>query len=142
MNSLLPLRGPARDDRVSFGGGSSLHRPGYYHHHQFSNRRHRLIAPTVRAAARSRVQTMAEPEARAWFVSLLWRAFPEARNEAHLEVLVAQALTSENSHICQRTVRNWIRQDNTPHFRYLIQLLALAGVESVFQLFDPGDPHR
>jgi hypothetical protein len=120
-----------------------LQRPGYsHHHHHFSNRRHRLIAPTVRAAARHHFQTMAEPEARAWFVSLLWRAFPDARNEAHLEVLVAEALTSQNTHICQRTVRNWIRKDNTPHFRYLVTLLALAGVESVFQLFDPGDPHR
>jgi hypothetical protein len=116
-----------------------LKRAGYHHH--FHNRRS-FAAPMVRAAARHHFQTMAEPEARAWFVSLLWRAFPEARNEAHLEVLVAEALTSQNTHICQRTVRNWIRQDNTPHFRYLVTLLALAGVESVFQLFDPGDPHR
>jgi hypothetical protein len=138
--SPLPLTGQARDQRASSLGGPRLQRSGYHHHH-FSNRRHRLVTPTVRAAARSHFQTMAEPEARAWFVSLLWRAFPEARNEAHLEVLVAEALTSQNTHICQRTVRNWIRKDNTPHFRYLVTLLALAGVESVFQLFDQ-DPHR
>ena len=74
---------------------------------------------------------------REWFASLLWRAFPEASSEYDLAQLVAEVLTKDGRPIDARTVRNWLRCENTPHFRYIIRVIAIAGAESVFQIIDP-----
>ncbi|MBL3580790.1 hypothetical protein JMJ92_22080, partial [Rhodovulum visakhapatnamense] len=36
-----------------------------------------------------------------------------------------------------RTVRNWLRSENAPGLHYVLAVLALAGAETVFELFDP-----
>jgi hypothetical protein len=78
-----------------------------------------------------------EDAEREWFARLLWRAFPEARSENELADLAAGVLTSGNRPVTSRAVRNWLRKDNTPHFRYVLQVLAMAGAESVFSILDP-----
>lgn len=79
----------------------------------------------------------AEEAERRWFAELLWKAFPEARSENQLAELVAEVLTTERRPINPRTVRNWLRCENAPHFRYVTRVLALAGAECLFDLFDP-----
>lgn len=74
---------------------------------------------------------------RRWFASLLWGAFPEARSEHELSEMAAEVLSSDRRPVHPRTVRNWLRCENAPHFRYVPQVIALAGAESVFQLIDP-----
>ncbi|WP_370286906.1 hypothetical protein [Pseudooceanicola nanhaiensis] len=81
----------------------------------------------------------AEDAEREWFARLLWRAFPEARSEAELAELVAEVLTTDRRPVHARTVRNWLRCVNAPSFRYTMQVIALAGAESLFELFDPGE---
>lgn len=73
---------------------------------------------------------------RAWFAGLLRRAFPDATSENELAELVAEVLTSDCRPVTSRTVRNWIRQENTPHFRYVLAVIALAGSETFFQFID------
>ncbi len=82
-------------------------------------------------------QLSPEDAERAWFASLLWRAFPEADSENDLSELAAEVLTSDCRPVTARTVRNWLRQENTPHFRYVLAVIALAGSETVFQILDP-----
>lgn len=79
-----------------------------------------------------------EDQERDWFANLLWQAFPEARSEHELAALAAEVLTTQGREIHPRTVRNWLRRENTPHFRYVILVLTLAGSERVFDLFDSG----
>lgn len=79
----------------------------------------------------------AEDAERRWFAGLLWKAFLEARSENDLAEMVAEVLTTERRPIHPRTVRNWLRCENSPHFRYVLRVLALAGAESVFEIFDP-----
>lgn len=79
----------------------------------------------------------AEEHERKWFVELMWQAFPEATSENELAELVAEFLTKENRQIHAKTVRNWLRQDNAPHFRYVFPILSLAGVEHVLDLIYP-----
>lgn len=86
---------------------------------------------------KSRGNASAEEAERAWFAGLLWKAFPEAQSENELAALAAEVLTSDGRRIDPRTVRNWLRCENTPHFRYVIRVLALAGAESLFQIIDP-----
>ncbi len=78
-----------------------------------------------------------EEAERRWFADLLWKAFPEARSENELAELVAEVLTTERRPIHPKTVRNWLRCDNSPHFRYVMRVLAMAGAESLFDIFDP-----
>lgn len=78
-----------------------------------------------------------EDAERRWFADVLWKAFPEARSENELAELVAEVLTTEKRSIHPRTVRNWLRCENTPHFRYIMRVLAMAGAESLFDIFDP-----
>lgn len=73
---------------------------------------------------------------RAWFAGLLRRAFPDATSENELAELVAEVLTSDCRPVTSRTVRNWIRQENTPHFRYVLAVIGLAGSETFFQFID------
>ena len=74
---------------------------------------------------------------RDWFAGLLWRAFPEATSENHLSELAADTLTADRRPVTARTVRNWLRRENTPHYRYVLWVLALAGAERVFDILDP-----
>ena len=76
---------------------------------------------------------------REWFAGLLWKSFPEARSENQLAELVAKVLTTDHRPVEPRTVRNWIRCENTPHFRYVLRVIAMAGAESLFQIIEPGD---
>lgn len=78
-----------------------------------------------------------EEAERAWFAGLLWRAFPEARSENELAELAAEVLTSDRRPVTARTVRNWLRCENSPHFRYVLRVIALVGAEAVFQVIDP-----
>ena len=78
-----------------------------------------------------------EDTERAWFAGLLWRAFPEAKSENELAELAAQVLTTGNRSVTPRAVRNWLRRENTPHFRYVLAVLNLAGTEAVFQFMAP-----
>lgn len=79
----------------------------------------------------------AQDAERAWFAGLLWRAFPEAVSENELADLAASVLTSDRRPVTARTVKNWLRQDNSPHFRYVLAVIALVGAEAVFQMIDP-----
>lgn len=74
---------------------------------------------------------------REWFAGLLRKAFPEAESDNHLAELVAEVLTTEHRPVDPRTVRNWLACENSPHFRYVIRVIALAGAESLFQIIDP-----
>lgn len=78
-----------------------------------------------------------EDAERRWFAGLLWKAFPDARSENDLTELVAEVLTTERRPIHPRTVRNWLRCENAPSFKYVMRVLALAGAESLFDIFDP-----
>jgi len=51
--------------------------------------------------------------------------------------LAADVLTSDSRPVTPRTVRNWLRRENAPHFRYVLKVIALVGAESVFQVIDP-----
>lgn len=83
------------------------------------------------APERSCRNGMTEVEAeRAWVVRMLWKAFPNATSENDLADQVAEHLTTEKRPINARTVRFWLRQDTTPHFRYILPILALAGAEA------------
>lgn len=73
---------------------------------------------------------------RKWFADLLWKAFPDAQSENELSELVAEVLTTEKRPIHPRTVRNWLRCDNSPSFRYVMRILAMAGAEAIFQIID------
>lgn len=77
-----------------------------------------------------------EEAERRWFAGLLWKAFPEAHSEEELSGLVAEVLTTDRRPVHPKTVRNWLRCDNTPHFRYVMRVLAMAGAESLFQIID------
>ena len=81
-----------------------------------------------------------EDAERAWFAGLLWKAFPEARSENDLAAIAAEVLTQEGRTVEPRTVRNWLRSENSPRFRYVIRVLAIAGAESLFQIIDPERP--
>tara|TARA_B100002003_G_scaffold227027_1_gene234296 strand:+ start:2741 stop:3034 length:294 start_codon:yes stop_codon:yes gene_type:complete len=78
-----------------------------------------------------------EDAERAWFASLLWRAFPGVRSERQLCETAADVLSGEGRPVHPRTVRNWLRQENTPHFRYVLAVIALVGAEAVFSVLDP-----
>ncbi|MER2509122.1 hypothetical protein [Amaricoccus sp.] len=80
-----------------------------------------------------------EEAERAWFAGLLWKAFPEARSENELADLAAEVLSSARRSVHPRTVRNWLRCENSPHFRYVLQVIAMAGAESVFQIIGPEE---
>lgn len=78
-----------------------------------------------------------EEAERVWFAGLLWRAFPDARSENDLAELASDVLTSDKRPVTPRTVRNWLRRENAPHFRYVLRVIALVGAEAVFQVIDP-----
>lgn len=76
----------------------------------------------------------AEEAEREWVRRVLWKAFPKATSENDLADRVAKHLTSARRPIDARTVRFWLRGETTPHFRYLVPILALAGAEAVMDM--------
>lgn len=86
---------------------------------------------------KSRSTLTAEEAERDWFAGLLWKAFPEAVSENELAEIASEVLTSDQRPVNPRTVRNWLRRENTPHFRYVLRVIALVGAEAVFQVIDP-----
>jgi hypothetical protein len=78
----------------------------------------------------------AEEIERRWFADLLWTAFPEARSENELADLVAEVLTTDRRPVHAKTVKNWLRGSNAPHFRYVLPVIGLAGAESVFAIIE------
>jgi len=74
---------------------------------------------------------------RAWFKGLLWKAFPDATSDNDLAEKAAETLTREGRPVEARTVKNWLGCNNTPHFRYVLIVIGLAGIESIFQIIDP-----
>lgn len=70
------------------------------------------------------------------FAEMLWKAFPSAISENQLSEMVAEVLTEEHRPIHPKTVVNWLRLDNAPHFRYVIRIFALVGAEGIFQMID------
>ncbi|WP_273687332.1 hypothetical protein [Ketogulonicigenium vulgare] len=93
--------------------------------------------PLEKSFRKSRQPKNGEDAERARFARLLWRAFPDAKSENELAELAAMVLTSESRPVDKRTVRNWLRCENAPHFRYVIKVIALVGAEAVFQMIDP-----
>lgn len=75
----------------------------------------------------------------AWVSRALWRAFPDAKSENELCQLAATALATPQNSVSSRTVRNWLRAENAPHFRHIRGILVLAGAEAVFRLIDAGE---
>ena len=86
---------------------------------------------------KSRSALTPEDAEREWFASLLWKAFPDAHSENELAELVADVLTTDRRPVTGRTVRNWLRCENSPHFRYILRVIALVGAECLFQIIDP-----
>ena len=68
------------------------------------------------------------PEAaeRRWFAGLLWQVCPAAPSEHDLAEMVAARLTEAGRPVTPRAVRNWLRETNTPHYRYVLAVIALA----------------
>jgi len=89
---------------------------------------------SFRKSRRARVPEDLERE---WFAGLLIKAFPEAESENELAELAAEVLTTDSRPVTPRTVRNWLQCENSPHFRYVLRVIALVGAESVFQIIDP-----
>lgn len=83
-----------------------------------------------------RVVSRAEEAELEFFARLLWRAFPDATSEEQVAVMAAEVLTTEARPINPRTVRNWLRGLNSPHWRYVPPVLAMAGAEAVFDLVE------
>ena len=81
----------------------------------------------------------AEEAERKWFAGLLWKAFPEARSEEELAELVSEVLATDRRPVHPKSVRNWLRLNNAPHFRYVMRVIAMAGAESLFQIIDCED---
>lgn len=88
--------------------------------------------PKFRAKACRNGLTRDEAEIE-WIVRVMWRAFPEATSENELAEIVAAYLTRRGREVSPRTVRYWLRRETTPHWRYAVELLALAGVEKVLE---------
>lgn len=94
--------------------------------------------PRVRARSFRNSLTRDEAEIE-WIVRVMWRAFPEAASENDLADTVAAYLTRQGRDVTPRTVRYWLRKETTPHWRYVVELLALASAEKVFEfIFGTG----
>ncbi len=69
------------------------------------------------------------PDARSsgrWFANLLWRAFP-APSEHELAEKAARALD-----VSPRQVKNWLRCEHSPAWKYVSAVLLISGAEIVF----------
>lgn len=94
------------------------------------NRRSKALEKSFRKSQIGEIDDLA------WVGRALRRAFPDARSENELCELAAEALSGRRGAVNPRTVRNWLRGENTPHFRYIRDILVLAGAEAVFTLID------
>ncbi len=65
------------------------------------------------------------------FARLLWTIFPHARSEHELADCVAELLNSVDLPTHPRTVRNWLRCDNAPAFRYVMFVISVTGPEAL-----------
>ena len=59
------------------------------------------------------------------FVRGLWKAFPTARSENDLADKVAREMAKAGLQVHERTVRNWLRKNNTPHFRFVVRAMSM-----------------
>ena len=65
----------------------------------------------------------------------LWRAFPEARSENELSILVAQHMPRRRGRpFSDRGVRKWFAGDAFPQGRNLIAIAALLAAEAAMDL--------
>lgn len=62
-----------------------------------------------------------------WFAGLLWRAFP-AHSENEVAEKAGRALG-----VSARQVKNWLRCENSPAWKYVSGVLLICGAEIVFQ---------
>ena len=72
------------------------------------------------------------------FSRLLWKLFPSARSENYLADCVAELLCSAGLPTHPRTVRNWLRCENAPAFRYVMFVISVTGPEALVD-FDEED---
>ena len=78
-----------------------------------------------------------EQAERQWFACLLWQALPMCRSEAELCERAATVLSRKGRPVTPRAVRNWCRCENTPHFRYVLTVYALAQAEKLAGAVSP-----
>lgn len=78
-----------------------------------------------------------EEAERKWFAALLWQAFPMCRSENELCERAAKVLSRKSRPVTARAVKNWLRCDNTPHFRYVLTVYALAQGERIAKAISP-----
>ena len=78
-----------------------------------------------------------EQAERQWFADLLWQAFPMCQSEAELCERAAAVLSRKGRSVTPRAVRNWCRRENTPHFRYVLTVYALAQTEKIARAVSP-----
>lgn len=78
-----------------------------------------------------------EEAERMWFRDLLWAAFPHCHSENELAETAAAVLSRKNRPVTTRAVRNWLRCDNTPHFRYVLTVMGIAAAEKVAKAVSP-----
>lgn len=73
---------------------------------------------------------------RQWFADALIRAFPMPKHTSENDRAehIAEQMTAMGRPVNARTVRNWLRGENTPAYRYVVPVLGLAGVEGIFAL--------
>lgn len=78
-----------------------------------------------------------EEAERLWFRDLLWAAFPKCASENDLAETAAAVLSRKNRPVTPRAVRNWLRCENAPHFRYVLTVLGIAAAEKVAKAVSP-----
>lgn len=98
------------------------------------------VEKSCRKSVRTAAGAAQDEEAElARFVCLLRRAFPGTASDHELSETAAAVLSTRRRTVHPKTVRNWLNGDNTPHFRHVMRVLAIAGAEAVFGLLDPED---
>ena len=90
--------------------------------------------PHARSCRNVRRHLTTDEAEREWIARMLWKAFPEARSENDLAELVSNHFTRRGRDVTKRTVRYWLSRETTPHWRYVVELMALAGAERAFEL--------
>lgn len=63
-------------------------------------------------------------------VRALWARFP-ARSESDLAKKVAAQLKKQGTEVSSRSVRNWLGEATTPHWRYVVRILDLLSDDEV-----------
>lgn len=78
-----------------------------------------------------------EEAERMWFADLLRQAFPMCRSENEICERASKVLSRNSRPVTPRAVKNWLRCENTPHFRYVLTVYALAMAEKVARAVSP-----